>query len=183
MKHILPRNDFKQLAAAPFQWSVLRKFEVWGGCVGALAIGGTVVYFAFSSKPVAIVDTTYVLPCSALPIAISEESVFRGLLQTVLSEKLPPWGAITLSSLAFGAAHIPNAKLLDPSLQKRYYTVSLPLITSLGAYLGWLTYKNHSLKESVALHTWYDFTLMLAGVLATKAAIEEPTHMTHSWDF
>jgi len=104
-------------------------------------------------------------------------------MQTVLTEKLPPWSAITLSSLAFGAAHIPNAMQFNPSQRWRYYAFSLPIITSFGAYMGWLTYKNRSLKESVALHAWYDFVLMSAGALASKAAIGGKTHISHSWEF
>ncbi len=180
----MPREDFKNLSAAPFQWSVLKKPEVWGACLGALAVGTTVVYFAFPKEAVsARIETTYIEPLSALPIAISEECLFRGFLQTALTEKLPPWGAITLSSLAFGAAHIPNAQQLEKPHQWRYYTFSLPLITGLGAYMGWLTYKNRSLKESVALHTWYDFTLMSAGILASKAAIGGRAQFSHTWEF
>jgi membrane protease YdiL (CAAX protease family) len=179
----MPRDDFKSLTAAPFQWSVLKKPEVWGACLGALALATTTAYFAYPEDASARIKTTYIEPLSALPIAIGEESIFRGFLQSSLGEVLPPWGAITLSSLAFGAAHIPNAQHLEQSHQWRYYTFSLPLITGLGAYMGWLTHKNHSLKESVALHAWYDFSLMFAGALASKAAIGEKTEIFHSWEF
>lgn len=179
----MPRDDMKGLTTAPFQWSVMKKPEVWGGCLGALALGITVAYFAFPKDGYARVKTAYVEPLSALPIAIGEESLFRGFLQTSLTEVLPPWGAITLSSLAFAAAHIPNAQALEPHLKKRYYAFSLPFIGSLGAYMGWLTYKNRSLKESVALHAWYDFTLLCGSVLATTASIGERRYISHSWEF
>lgn len=168
----MPREDFKRLAAAPFQWSVLKKPEVWGGFLGALTIGSVISYFTFPDMHIASVrPTVYVLPLSALPIAIGEESMFRGFLQTVLSDSMPAWGAITLSSMLFGAAHIPNAMLLEPQYRQRYYLFSLPFVTGLGAYMGWMTHKNRSLKESVALHMWYDFTLMGVSALASTAAI------------
>ena len=93
---------------------------------------------------------------------------------------MPPIGGITLSSLIFGAAHIPNAAEMSQDDRRRYYTFGLPLITGLGAYFGWLTYKNNSLKESVAVHAWYDFILMGLGALASEAVVPtgRPTHFS-----
>jgi len=183
---LMPRDNFKDLSAAPFRWSVIKKPEVWGGFLGALAAGVTLVYFTHpedDADATARVKTTYIEPLSALPIAISEESLFRGFLQSSLYEALPAWGAITVSSLAFGAAHMANVWDKEPDEQRRYYTFSIPFITAMGAYMGWLSYKNHSLQESTALHMWYDFTLMAAGVLAGKAAIGGRAQFAHSWEF
>jgi len=150
----LPRDNLKQLAAASFKWSVIKKPEVWGGILGSLALAATVVHFAYPEAACAKVNTVYVYPFSAFPIGMGEESLFRGFIQTALMERMSPWGAIALSSLIFGAAHIPNANGMDKENRNRYYTYSLPLISTLGAYAGWLTYKNHSLQESVAVHAW-----------------------------
>ena len=111
------------------------------------------------------------MPFFALPVGISEEALFRGYLQSQLLEKLNPFGGILISSLAFGASHISNATLMQKEDRWRYYSFSIPLITALGAYLGWLTHKNHSLQESVAVHTLYDLVLFTGSALATKAAI------------
>lgn len=180
----MPRDTFADLAKAPFQWSVIKKPEVWGGVLGSLTIASTLSYFVFVKNMGASAheNTRIVMPFSAMPIAISEEAIFRGLLQTSFLQKMPAWSAITLSSLVFGAAHIPNAKQLDENMQNRYYTFSLPLITSLGAYMGWLTYKNNSLKESVAVHAWYDFALFLTKAFA-QASIGEPTHFCYGFTF
>jgi len=105
-----------------------------------------------------------------LPVGLGEESFFRGFLQSALSETFNPLTGIILSSLLFGAAHIPNAQGLEKAERWRYYTFSLPLITGIGAYCGWLTNKNHSLQESVALHTWYDFIIFSISALATETA-------------
>ena len=164
--------------------SVIKKPEVWGGLLGALTAGTAVAYFAYAQIPHAQIKTAYVQPLNAFPVAIGEESFFRGFLQTCLIEKIAPWQAITLSSLAFGAAHIPNALVFHSAKERRsYYTFSLPFITTLGGYMGWMTYKNRSLKESVALHAWYDFTLMCLGAFSTQAAIGGPTHLFHAFDF
>lgn len=179
----MPKEDYKALSAAPFQWSIIKKPEVWGAFLGSLTVAFTVAYFAYPQEACARIKTTYVEPLRALPVAVGEESLFRGFLQTSLADTLPAWGAISLSSLIFGAAHIPNAQRLEPSQRWRYYAYSLPVITGFGAYAGWLTYKNHSLKESVALHAWYDFALMSMTVLASTAAIGRETYISHSWEF
>ena len=106
----------------------------------------------------------------ALPVGIGEEAFFRGYLQPVFSEWLTPWGGITASSAIFGAAHILNAQTMAPEHRWRYYSFILPFITSFGVYFGWLTHKNNSLQESVALHTWYDFIIFTVSSLDTQAA-------------
>jgi membrane protease YdiL (CAAX protease family) len=169
----MPTDSFSDLAYAPFRFSVLKKPEVWGGFLGAFALATATAYFAFpgeahielSSSP-----TLHLSSIAALPIGIGEESMFRGFLQSALLEFIPPWAGIALSSLSFGAAHIPNAMALPKEDRWRYYTFSLPLITGMGAYFGWLTYKNRSLQESVAIHTWYDFVLLAASSFANTAA-------------
>lgn len=170
----MPSDHLIDLIYAPFDWRVLKKPEVWGGFIGAFALAATTAYFFFPKeayiKLSASDSESYVPAIAALPIGIGEETLFRGLLQSQLSELLNPWAGITLSSLAFGAAHIPNALVLEKELRWRYYTFSLPLITSLGAYFGWITYKNRSLKESVALHTWYDFVVFAAASMASQSA-------------
>lgn len=168
----MPTDHLSDLAYAPFQFSILKKPEVWGGIIGALAIGIGTVYFAFPHEAHIRLDLSHAteMPFLALPIGIGEESFFRGYLQSTLAESCTPWGGIALSSLAFGAAHIPNAMILDEEDRWRYYCFSLPVITGMGAYFGWLTHKNHSLKESVAVHTWYDFIIMSASVLASYKA-------------
>ncbi len=177
----MPRENLQNLTAAPFQWSVIKKPEVWGGFLGALALATGVTYLSHSVSM--NINTKYVEPLRAFPVAVGEESLFRGFLQTAFSEKMAPWQAITLSSLCFGAAHIPNATDLKKDERTRYYTFSIPFITTIGAYMGWLTYKNHSLKESVALHAWYDFTLMALDAIASRAAIGGETNLFYNFEF
>ncbi len=170
----MPTDSLAALSYAPFKPSILKKPEVWGGVLGALALASYVTRIAYPKE--ARIKTPLssggrLMPVLALPVGIGEESFFRGYLQPALSESFTPWGGIVLSSLAFAAVHIPNAQALEPEHQWRYYTFSLPLIGALGTYLGWLTYKTTSLQESVAVHTWYDLIIFTAAALASEAAI------------
>jgi membrane protease YdiL (CAAX protease family) len=170
----MPTDSFLELSAAPFSFSVLKKPEVWGGVLGSLAIAFAAVYVAFPEErhihPSFSLKKT-LAPLAAFPIGVGEESFFRGFLQSQFSEWCTPWGGIVLSSLVFGLAHVPNAWDLEPQERRGYYTIVVPLIAASGIYDGWLAYKNHSLKESVAIHTWYDFVLFTMGSLASQAAI------------
>lgn len=171
----MPTDSFSDLAYAPFRSQVMKKPEVWGGVLGALVIGTVVSYFGFSSEEVEEAQpgqanaTRSFLPLAAFPVGLGEEALFRGCIQPLFSEALTPWGGLTLASLAFGAAHIPNALMLPEEDRWRYYSFSLPLITGIGAYCGWLSMKNRSLQESVALHAWYDFVLF--GLTALTARV------------
>jgi membrane protease YdiL (CAAX protease family) len=166
----LPRETLAELALAPFQWSVIKKPEVWGGIVATLALAVGALYLSGNAEPAALDKTD--MPYLSLPMSLGEEAFFRGFLQSALSEPCTPWGGIALSSVAFGAAHIRNAFDLPSGDRSGYYAFGIPLLTGLGVYYGWLTYKNHSLKESVAAHTWYNFIVMMTSAwIAHRASI------------
>ena len=171
----MPTDSLAALAYAPFNYKILKKPEVWGGLLASLGLAATISYFAYPKESTAHahmkISPKSELPFFALPVGIGEESLFRGYLQSQLMEKFKPTGAIILSSLSFGAAHLGNGLLMDREDRWRYYAFSLPFITVMGGYLGWLTHKNHSLQESVALHTLYDLVIFTAGAFATQAAI------------
>lgn len=169
----MPTDSFASLLTAPFSPSIMKKREVWGGILGFLALG-TAVQYAFSPNTSTSVSPKEI-PFMAFPVAIGEESYFRGFLQPVLSEYTSPKTGIYLSALAFGAAHIPNAFQLEPEDQADYYLFSLPVITAFGVYAGWLTQKTLSLREAVAIHAWYDFAIFSLNLLApkTKATKEQ----------
>ena len=79
-------------------------------------------------------------------------------LQTSLSESLGPLPGFVLATVLFGAAHAPNALLLeDPEEQRRYLTYGLPFLTAVGAYLGFVYWRrDEDLAPAVAVHFWYD---------------------------
>jgi membrane protease YdiL (CAAX protease family) len=180
----MPTDQFSDLAYAPFKWSVIKKPEVWGGLLTALGTAAAVGYLwqldGYLTKPSAASRLGNKLgnrltPLYAFPVGISEEALFRGYLQSHLSESLTPTGGIIASSLLFGAAHISNGLLMeDPEDQRRYFSYSIPFITAFGAYFGWLAHHTNSLQEGVALHSWYDFALFSLDA-ATKGAISTGT--------
>jgi membrane protease YdiL (CAAX protease family) len=160
-KYSMPTDSFKDLVWAPFNPAVLKKKEVWSGILGGLAAAFAVTQLEdhFLSLPKLSLMGDWLSPSIAFPVGIGEEAFFRGFLQSILSEPLTPTGSIITSSLLFGAAHIPNASLMNKEERLKYFQISIPFIASLGGYFGWLTHKNTSLKESVAVHAWYDFVL------------------------
>lgn len=172
VQYKLPTDSFKDLAWAPFSWEVLRKPEVWG-FLTTFAILQGFAYSILTSSATDAAPTTDFAPYSpfiAFPIGIGEEALFRGFLQPALGEKLTPWASIITTSLLFAAVHIPNAKNLPPESQQTYYKVALPYIATLGTYFGWVSYKNQSLRESVALHAWYDFLVFSTAATVRKSA-------------
>jgi membrane protease YdiL (CAAX protease family) len=169
----MPTDTFLDLTAAPFSWSVIKKPEVWGGVLGSLVVATGVGYLTLQHKKKWSGSASVresISPVFAFPIGIGEEALFRGFAQSILSEWLTPWGGIAVSSALFGAAHIPNAWGASARSQRAYYSIVIPWLTLFGVYDGWLTYKNRSMKESVAIHAWYDFILLL-GAAAGQAAI------------
>jgi len=183
----MPTDSLADLTRAPFRWKVLKKPEVWGALLGSLYLGGTIAYYAFPKDAIIGCDASKVSnlasPIRAFPVGIGEEAFFRGYLQSFLAERTSPEGGMVLSSILFGLAHAKNAGALKPEHQWRYYAFSIPYISAMGGYFSWLTYKNGSLQESVALHSWYDFTLFSLGALATQAAIGGNPNFNFSFVF
>jgi membrane protease YdiL (CAAX protease family) len=171
----MPTESLADLSAAPFQMSVLKKPEVWGGFLGAFAVAIGLSHLTAPKKTEearihGASKRSSLLPVVALPVGIGEEAFFRGYLQPVFSEMTNPTGGLILSSLAFGAMHIPNAWDMEKQDRRAYYKFGIPFITAFGAYFGWVAQKNQSLKEGVALHTWYDFTIFAISAAATETA-------------
>ena len=179
----MPKDSLSDLVKAPFQWSIIKKPEVWGGVIGMLSLGIGISYFLMPPTPASIAGS-HMLPINAFPVGIGEEAFFRGYIQSHCNETFGPVGSIAFSSLLFGAAHIPNGLAIeDPAQQKRYFQFILPLITSYGAYFGWLTHKNTSLKESVAVHAWYDFAIFLASYSIVRSAVHQSPTFACSFSF
>lgn len=185
----MPMDSLADLTYAPFKWSVIKKPEVWGGVLGALGLASIVYAVAHPRGTEKIhknlaASTYHHLPIRALPVGVGEEAYFRGYLQSALSENWGPTAGIAVSSIFFGAAHFQNAQYLRKSDRWRYYTFSMPLIATIGAYLGWLTQKNRSMQESVAIHTWYDAIVFSLDFLYDyKASIATPKEFTVSIPF
>jgi membrane protease YdiL (CAAX protease family) len=173
----VPQESLFELAAAPFNYRVLTQPDVGLGILGlsALAIAyGTLLGGSRSPVETQRPSTAqYVVATgvgSALftHVAIGEEVLFRGLIQSSLARNRGPWTGWAWSSAVFGAAHLPNALVLPESQQRDYLLYSVPFITVVGSYLG-LTYmwNDYALSAPVAVHFWYDLLVSLAGLAAS----------------
>jgi len=79
--------------------------------------------------------------------AITEETGFRGLMQTFLLRALTPRKAIFVSSLLFAAAHLS--------------VISFPYLLLVGILLGWLLQKTGSIYPGIVIHAAHNFVIIL----------------------
>jgi membrane protease YdiL (CAAX protease family) len=175
-----PRDTPSDLLAAPLNVQVMKRPSVWIGLTLALAaaVGVTIVSAGdddvdtdqvgddpnlFGKR----VDAAYGYPLGFAAgaglfsqVALAEESIFRGYVQSALSRAWGENAGWIASGLMFGAAHIPNALALPEEDRADYLLYGLPVVTAVGLYMGWLyRHSDYSLAPSVAMHFWYDFLL------------------------
>lgn len=185
----VPQDGLADLALAPFDPRVLSQPVVWGGIAGsfALALGYTMLrddqfrldrmtkprdLFGEDVSP-AVGYTAAGLGATGMytHVALGEEVLFRGLVQSSLARNTGQWQAWIWGSLLFGAFHIPNSLLLEADESTKYITYDVPFITGVGGYLG-LAYmgSDYALTVPVAIHFWYDFLLSASHLLFDPAA-------------
>ena len=75
---------------------------------------------------------------------VCEELFYRGPLQTAFLRKLPPWPAIALVGVLFGAVHMDLA--------------GLPVRAALGVLLGWIVWRCGSIYPAMLAHGLFDST-------------------------
>jgi membrane protease YdiL (CAAX protease family) len=92
----------------------------------------------------------------AVGAGVSEEVLFRGVVQTGLARAAPAWLALLTASVAFGLVHCAS---------RAYAAVA----GVMGVYLGWLFLAQGSLLAPIVTHTLYD--LMALVYLARRSAI------------
>jgi len=180
-------ESLTDLASAPFRPRVLGRPWVWAGVPAALAAGLGMLYLVapddldgdrslldgggvdflgrhFGTAPgVALGEAYY--GGLFLPVAIGEESLFRGVLQPALSERLGKWGGWATTSVLFGAVHIFN--FTQPGQDLEDALIAVPFITVVGSAMGLAYMRNgYQLETSVAMHFWYDFLLSTAYFVA-----------------
>lgn len=103
--------------------------------------------------------TTVDLAVISLLAGLGEEALFRGVIQSALGHSLSPWLALTLSSTAFGLAH-----LVTP-----LYALMAGVI---GCYLGLLLLVWDNLLIPIVVHALYDFVALSYLVRSRSAAGE-----------
>jgi membrane protease YdiL (CAAX protease family) len=93
--------------------------------------------------------TVVELGCLAAVAGISEEVLFRGVVQPALSARIPEIGALVVASIIFGLVHAAS----------RVYTIFAALM---GFYLGALFLLQNSLVPAILAHALYDFVALSA---------------------
>ena len=88
---------------------------------------------------------------------ISEEMLFRGVLQPVLGRWLHPWPGLFVASVMFGLVH---------PISRAY----IGLATLFGIYLGWAMLESGNLLVVMIAHGLYDFIVLAWLVRGTGAA-------------
>ena len=187
----VPQESLFELATAPLNYRVLRQPDVGLGILGlttlaivygALIGGDDVVPTTRSPTPSDYVLAGGVGSALFTHVAVGEEVLFRGFLQSGLARNRGPWIGWAWSSAVFGAAHIPNALALPESQQRDYLVYSVPFITVVGSYLG-LSYhwNDYALSAPVAVHFWYDLLVSLAGLAAQPDSATVGTSIRLPW--
>ena len=201
-RYPVAKEELPSLLAAPFNPRVLKSPWVWAGlpvmlgaAVGAsylisratsnstsvamrtLADGNGVQFFGSHYGTAAGVTLGEAYNGSMfLPVAVGEESLFRGAVQAGLSESLGVWGGWAVGSVIFGAAHTFNFIGTDNGVQTAALAVPYLMVT--GSYLGFLYINSgFSLLRGVAVHFWYDF------LLATIDFAVDPDHQPFVFRF
>lgn len=181
-KRPITDETLPQLALASFRPRVLKSPWVWAGVPlmlgGALGLNSLLEASGKVSLGVPpllalrggeIVGGEVLLASTFLPVGIGEEALFRGVVQTGLSEWLGPWGGWAAGSVLFGAAHIPNftGSLFGP-VPLQQAVPALTYITAIGSVIG-LAYMHtgYRLETGVAMHFWYDFGLSTIDFLSS----------------
>ncbi|PSB58218.1 type II CAAX endopeptidase family protein [Chamaesiphon polymorphus] len=91
---------------------------------------------------------------AAVAAPLFEEFLFRGFLLPSLTRYLPTWGAICLSGLLFGVAHLSLSEILP--------------LTSLGIILGIVYVRTRNLLAPMLLHSlWNSSTLVSLYILGS----------------
>ncbi len=123
-------------------------------------------------------DFTYLalfLPFQILGVALAEEMLFRGYMQTKLENVIPSWGAILLQAIFFGAWHF--VRWISPlRLEPMAFHVSTSLL--FGVILGTYYHHTRSLIGPIVLHALFNSTLAAAGFGAWRLASTGPMYMS-----
>lgn len=146
---------------SPFQWSYLKEPDVYIPLLLTAGIGffdqpqGPSLFnirglnwFGHDVSPTtAGIGSTLLEAFGFTLLAVAEEGLFRGVIQTELSERVNPNFGLIASSILFGLGHYPLHGL----------TYSLRA-TAGGLYLGWrFKESGYDLRHVIAIHFYIDF--------------------------
>jgi hypothetical protein len=110
------------------------------------------------------------LPKSSF-LAVGLSSLIPGLGHVYLGDMKTASALVGSVGASLGLGFGLSSSSYSKEFKRAYFTTIVPFITLAGIYDGWVTYKNRSLKESVAIHAWYDFVLFTIGSLASQSLV------------
>lgn len=174
----VPQDTPGELALAPFNPRVLARTDVWVGVLATTALGvGVSLLVDESASTDHLGDDANLFGAELEPligyplagavgvglfshVAVSEEALFRGLIQSRFARRWGENAGWMGASLLFGAGHLTNLYFVPADQRLEYAAIGVPFITAIGAYLG-LSYRwnDYSLAPPVAIHFWYNFLL------------------------
>jgi hypothetical protein len=130
------------------------RFQILSG-ISVGAILGLVEYFILRPKPIemgsdVISNVLYLVVAMMVFVGLTEELLFRGLLQSYMVDLMPKWQAVHLSSLIFGLFHI---GWLNP--------LEVVFAYSAGAVFGYLLIKMGGLTAPVVAHGFGNIVLYM----------------------
>ncbi len=180
----VPQDRLGELVFAPFNPRVLVRPAVVvptlalaaAGVAYGVALGDPTGFSAArpnvfgASPPPGVGWTVYGASAVVLfeHVAIAEEAIFRGLLQSGLVRGTrSEVGGWALGTVVFGASHSLNALLLPPDERAQYLVYGVPFITAVGGVIGGVyAVEGYSLAPPVAMHFWYDVVVSGAAAVA-----------------
>lgn len=173
-----PQDSLADMLAAPFNIQVMKRPEVWAGTLLLLGIGiGATVLLEGDIDTSRAGDDPNVFGRTfdrriGYPlgigvgaglfshVAVAEEVMFRGVLQSGIARRRGPFQGWLIGSLGFGLTHSLNILALPEDDRRDYLLYAVPVITLLGSYMGYAYHKaDYSLSVPVAIHFWYDLLL------------------------
>lgn len=128
----------KDLPGAAFPPSLALGFTlILGNIAATILLGPPMQDVEFVISASSMAERIILAIAVALLAPVVEEVLFRGLLQGALENRLRPWLAIGVTSMAFGLMHGPQGALF-------FFFWSLPV--------GWVTWRTESIRPAIVVH-------------------------------
>lgn len=135
-------------AVCLFVWSLTSKWRPLTRIRGALESFARPVFAGWSNAQILVLSVI---------AGISEEVLFRSVVQGGLSGPAGAVGALLIASVLFGVAHM--------------VTLGYAIIAALmSVYIGWLWMRGGNLLIPIVTHAVYDFVALMYFIRFTKAA-------------
>ncbi|MCX2819922.1 MAG: membrane protease YdiL (CAAX protease family) [Methanobacteriota archaeon] len=112
----------------------------------------------------------YMVPLALLVIGPCEELLFRGVIQTKLTESFGTRGGVVVASVVFSAVHVPSYGGLSAGLNQ--LAITLGVLFSLAIILGAVYEKTDNLAVPIVAHGFYNAVLFGITYIGTQYADE-----------